>query len=117
MKIQIKSIPHKEQRYETTGDYYVDKDKTLNITISKQQKQQYEYLIAIHELIELTLVIFRGISIKSIDEFDQKFVGEGEPGDSTNAPYYAEHQIATKVEKMICKELNIPWEEYLESTP
>jgi translation initiation factor 1 (eIF-1/SUI1) len=81
----------------------------------------------LHELVEYFLVRKRGIKIKDIDKFDieyekarsenKKFapcgckIKEG-PGKDIHAPYYREHQFATKVEKMFIKKLGYSWKEY-----
>jgi len=118
MYIDIQSIPHREHRYDTLGDYYYSRQMTecgrerLNIRVSKIDNENYSYLVAMHELIEAWLCQKRGISVKDIDDFDMKFKGEGEPGDEIDSPYYKEHQFATKIEKMLCEELGIKWEDY-----
>jgi len=112
-EIQIKFINHKEQRYETAGDYYL-KGKTLHMRISKCEDQKsgkrnrlIEFWCLIHEMVEVLLVIARNISIDKIDEFDMSFKGEDEPGDDPAAPYYKEHQFATIVDKQMAAELLI----------
>jgi hypothetical protein len=120
-EIRIQFIKDSEQRYDTAGDYFI-KNEILIIKISKQFKDRkrqkfYEWLILIHEIIEVLLVIARGISIKKIDEFDKEFNKtheDGEPGDDLKAPYYKEHKVATKIEKIMAKELNVNWKEYNE---
>lgn len=75
-------------------------------------------LVAFHELAEVLLCKDRKISQKSVDKFDIEFEKnrkEGntdEPGNSKKAPYYNEHQFATKVEKMLAKELKVDWKKY-----
>ena len=55
------------------------------------------------------------ISLKAIDKFDKEFYENnnfGEAGDSKNSPYYSQHKFATKIEKMLAKELGISWDKY-----
>jgi hypothetical protein len=40
------------------------------------------------------------------------FKGEGEPGDDRSAPYYKQHQIATRMERQMAYEMGIDWNEY-----
>ncbi len=96
MKIIIETIPHEKQRYETVGDYWDDEDGTQQVKISDMKNQQYEMLVAVHELIEKELCRVRGIPEAVITEFDMKFEeertqgyhGKGdEPGADSRAPY------------------------------
>ena len=117
LNIDIKTIPHNRQRYPTCGDYWRDKHK-VHFRISDMKDKDYEFLIAIHELIEHHLCEQRGIDLYSIDEFDKKYEKDrkkgdvSEPGNDPKAPYYLEHQFATKIEKLIAKELGVIWDEY-----
>ena len=119
-KIVMKVIPSEDQRYETVGDYFVKGNK-IDFRVSDLNNMDMELLVLIHELVEWTLVNRRGIKIEDIDAFDIQFekdreVGkhtdDEEPGDDKKAPYYKEHQIATKVEKLMAKELGIDWDKY-----
>ena len=118
--ISIRVIPHKDQRYDTVGDYQKLGNVT-SITISKSMAD-YEFLVTLHELIELYLITRKGISIKDIDNFDMQFeemrlnyphiVGDKEPGDDENAPYFFAHKIATEFERKMAEYLNIDWNKY-----
>jgi len=118
--INIKFVDDDKQRYDTSGDYYFTNNQ-LNIIISKEivrrrgklvRNRLVEFLILIHEMVEVLLVVARNISIDEIDEFDMIYKGDGEPGDEPDAPYRKEHQFATKIEKMMAKELGVGWDEY-----
>ena len=118
-KIIIKTIPDTHQRYNTVGDYYTDKEGNRIFTVSDMDNWKYEFLVTIHELVENALCQSRGISDEMIDAFDISFEKErlsnpdiGMPGDATNAPYFKEHQFATKIEKMMAEELGVNWEKY-----
>jgi hypothetical protein len=119
-KITMKVIPSEKQRYPTCGDYWI-KGSNVNFRVSDLKDMGMELLVLIHELVEWTLVNRRGISIDSIDDFDIQFekdrvagkhTDDEEPGDDKKAPYFKEHQIATKVEKLMAKELGIDWDKY-----
>ena len=119
--IIIKSIPHAQQEYPTVGNYWIDFLGRRQIAVSSMKDWRYELLVAVHELIEVSLVEKRSISERKITEFDIKFEEErakgkhtktAEPGDDKKAPYYKEHQFATKVEKMLAKELGVNWAYY-----
>ena len=109
--IEIKTIPHKEQRYDTVGDWYEKDGKTI-LTISDCGDRRYEFMVAIHELIEKALCESSGITSAMVDAFDFSFTKEGEPGDDPKSPYAKQHLYATSVEKMLCAAMGIPWMVY-----
>jgi hypothetical protein len=121
MEIKIKTIPHNTQRYPTVGDYIQQQDNSWYISVSETGNDKYNFLIALHEFIELYLTQLKGIKECDITAFDlyyekcreMKLVNEdSEPGFATNAPYRKEHTIATAIEMMIAAELGIDWLEY-----
>lgn len=78
-----------------------------------------EFLVALHEQIEYFLCRMRGIKEEDITNFDLEYEARreagdltSEPGDDPLAPYNKEHVFATSIEKIVCKELGINWEEY-----
>ena len=125
-QIRIKTIPHKQHRYETVGDYYYhrpsrsDPFKGWNISVSGMHNKKYEICVAVHELIEMSLCQARGIKNGDITKFDKQYEkerlegkhGDEEPGFDSGCPCYKEHVFATKVEKMLAKEFGIDWETY-----
>ena len=118
MNIHISTIEHKEQRYPTVGDWIHEDGKTL-IKVSKVGNSDYEFLVSIHELIEMYLCKKHGVSQEVVDEFDKKFEEDrdafgfsGEPGDSIQAPYHDEHKFATKIERLLAKHLKVNWKDY-----
>lgn len=115
MDIHIKTIPHKDQRYETLGDWFFEGDD-LTILVSDFGDWRYNVLVGIHEAVEAILCRDRGISEESVTEFDLAHLEEEEPGFHKDAPYYKEHQIADVIERIMASELNINWKEY-EETP
>lgn len=116
--IVIKTLDDKEQRYNTVGDYETDAEGKCMISVSKMSDEKFEFLIAIHELIESYLCKERGISDESIDAFDMEYESKrvagdySEPGDSPSAPYHREHVFATEIEKKVASELGVDWEGY-----
>jgi hypothetical protein len=117
LNIKIVTIPHEEQRYETVGDWFYTKEG-LTIHVSDMKEWRKEILIAIHELVEVTLCRDRGIPQEVVDAFDKDFEknrqpdDDSEPGDSLGAPYRKEHFFATNIERAICHELGLNWQEY-----
>src|SRR4051812_42927292 len=121
LDIHIKTIPHKEHRYPTVGDYWRDKDGSLQVRISDFGNDDHAFLVAIHELIEWYLTEKHGIKEEDITAFDEQFekeLAEGlhptnkEPGFDPRAPYIKEHTFATTIEKQLAAELGIDWEQY-----
>ena len=117
--VLMQTIPHQMQRYPTCGDYYTKKvlaDLSKDyIFVSSVGNEDYETLIMLHEFIEMVLTRKRKISEKSISQFDMDYEcsgKKGEPGDHKDAPYRKEHKFATKIEKMMAKELGINWKKY-----
>lgn len=122
MKIVIETIPDKEQRYPTAGDYYKDFDGTYQIKVSDTGNDDFSFLVGLHEMVEMYLCEKREIKEVEISAFDILFeklresfpqiIGEQEPGDMVSAPYHREHVFATSVEKEMAKQLGIDWEDY-----
>lgn len=114
MKINIKVIPHRRQAYNTVGNYWTDKKGVIQVRISKMDKQS-ERLVLVHELIELFMTDWLGITEDEITEFDLSFEkkrkkgNNDEPGFDSFAPYRREHTIATAVEMIMCAHMNIDW--------
>lgn len=117
MTIDIKTIPHAEQRYPTCGDWWDDEAGT-HFRISDLGNPTWEFLIAVHEFIEWFLCKAQGVSQESVDEFDKQWeaVREpgnvDEPGNSPKAPYYEQHRIASVIEHMLAIVLGVDWDEY-----
>jgi hypothetical protein len=123
--ILIETIPHEKQRYPTVGDYFTEGspgDKQLRVIhVSQMDNPDYEFLVALHELVESYLVQKRGIPDQAIDRFDISFEARrsaglvpkhAEPGDDPSAPYYQEHGFATLIERMMARELDVDWDGY-----
>lgn len=118
MKIIIETIPHKEQRYPTVGDWFYDEAGTITIRVSQLSDWRYEALVAVHELVEVLLCRQNQVSPESVDSFDTAFEkarlpgNVDEPGDSPLAPYNKEHCIATGLERVLAASLGVVWQPY-----
>jgi hypothetical protein len=118
LMISLVSVLHKDQRYDTCGDWYYDPTNThLIVSVSELKDRREMILIAIHELIEAVLCKNEGITQEKVDEFDIAWDKEhdhldGEPGDHYQAPYYRQHQIATGIERLLAAELGVDWSTY-----
>jgi hypothetical protein len=111
MEILIKTIPHKDQRYETAGDYWFDGDK-IDVRVSDMANDDYAFLVAVHELVELYLTKKKGISEPDIMAFDIAHPDSSEPGAEPDAPYYKEHLFASAIEMLMAGQLGINWQDY-----
>ena len=117
MNINIKVIPHTEQRYSTCGDWFYLGDD-LEIRVSKMSDWRYEFLIARHELDEAIMCEHEGITQKMVDDFDMEFeknrtpANQNEPGDDQKAPYRRPHFRATTNERIMADALGVNWGEY-----
>lgn len=120
MNVNIKIIPHDQQRYPTVGDWWLDQNGDLQIRVSKLSDPRREHLIAFHEYAEFLMCQEAGITAKMVDDFDTKYEAdrhpdnEDEPGDDPSAPYVKQHCIATGFERMLAGELGVCWKEYEE---
>ena len=123
LHIYIDTIPHSEQRYPTVGDYWrpsipAHAIERLEVRVSELENEDYEFLIAVHELIEEHLTRKHGISEQEITAFDIVYEASrapasvAEPGDHPDAPYRKEHFFATSIERLIAAELGIDWLAY-----
>lgn len=117
LNIEIKTVPDGEQRYNTVGDYWGENGKEI-VRVSDMDNWKYEILVAAHEIVEDALCKARGISDDDITNFDKQYEIErkygvlDEPGNDPRAPYYKEHQFATKIEKLFAEELGVDWDEH-----
>lgn len=115
MRINIETIPHDQQRYETCGDYWIDDQGVWQIRVSKMSVPRSVLAVMIHELFEMSSVIENGIPISAIDDFDKAFEAkrqpgnEDEPGDDAESPYRREHQMATLVEMLFLQGVGFQW--------
>jgi hypothetical protein len=122
MNINIKVIPHEQQRYPTVGDWWYEPDGTIEIRVSAMSDWRHESLVALHELVEVLLCKQDGVTQGAVDDFDKAFEekrakGElkdenAEPGDEADAPYQKQHCIASGVERLIAANLGVVWSPY-----
>jgi hypothetical protein len=121
LNIRIKTIPHHFQEYDTVGNYWRDMsagEEVLEIRVSRISDRRYEFLVALHELIEAFVCDWRRIPYSKITRFDIHYGtarrrGEPvEPGESARAPYRREHRFAERIERIVARELEVDWPKY-----
>jgi hypothetical protein len=115
-KIIIRTIDPENQRFSECGDWFYDADgHELTIFISKMPDWRSEVAVAVHEFVEACACLDADIDQTDIDLFDKVYYNEhdeGEAGDSKDAPYFKQHIGATFVEKEVCSQLKLGWEEH-----
>ena len=115
--IECKTIPHNQQRYDTVGDWWTD-SYGWHIRVSYLGDWRYQFLVAIHEFVEMAWCRWNGVDPSAVDTFDMQFEDnrkEGdysEPGDARDAPYWKGHQFATAIERMAAVMLAVDWTAY-----
>lgn len=123
LNIEIKTIPKKEHRYETLGDYWQDPDGKIHIRCTELKSEDSEFLVVLHELIEMYITKKRGIPEPVIQAFDIMFEEEraagkwdeyAEPGDDPRAPYKQEHCLAEVIERLVAQQLGVDWKQHCE---
>lgn len=123
LSIHIKTIPHKEQRCEgNVGDYFWENNgQDLQVRVSMLGDWRYEFLVAVHEMIELFLCHRLGISEPTIQAFDEEYYrqeelgvvsGYSEAGADPRAPYHVQHMIADGIERILGVLLGVNQKEY-----
>ena len=121
MKILIQTIPHSCQRYDTIGDWQfittgkfpgLTPEPGLAVHLSEMSDERYEFLVALHEMVEAYLCKHAGISSKEVDAWDMLYQGEGEPGDALGCPYNRQHRVASAIEELVALHLDIDWKAY-----
>jgi len=107
----IRTIPHREQRYDTVGDFFAD-SATMKIYVSSMGIREYEVLVAVHELVEAELCRKMGITEQMVDAWDLAHEDEDEPGALPDCPYREAHLRAEAIERVLANDLAVDWEHY-----
>jgi hypothetical protein len=115
MKIVVDAIAFREHRYASAGDWFITEPNIWRIKVAAELSDKHQFLVALHELIEMALCLEHGITATQVDAFDIGWVahdGISEPGDDPKAPYYREHQTASAMERFMAVQLGVDWGEY-----
>jgi hypothetical protein len=106
VKINIETIPHNTMRFANLGEGgmgdWWDEEGITQIRVSDIDNWLYERFIAIHELVEDTLVKVAGISGKWYDSVV----------DNDRWPIAKEHETAEIVERIVCQAAGVDWRVY-----
>ena len=122
LNIDIKTIKQEEHRYQTLGDYWED-EKGTHIRVTNLKNPDSEFLVVLHELVEMYITKRKGIDEPKIMAFDIEFEKEradgkwdenAEPGDDPRAPYKTEHCLSEIIERLVARELGVDWKQHCE---
>ena len=118
--IQVQIIKHEDQRYPTVGDWVFGEDTpakmhNLLVSVSQTGNQDYNDLVAVHEIIEAILCRANGVSDENVTNWDRDHMDHPDPGSIPGCPYYREHLVAEVIEKIVASELQVDWQEYEET--
>lgn len=116
---EASAAPYERMRYATVGDWILSRrvrsSGTIHISVARLPDPRYEFLVALHELIEARLCQQRGIAQAAVDEWDMRHQDADEPGEIPGSPYYREHHFALVLERMMARELGVDWQNYEEA--
>jgi len=118
MVITITTAPTSKMRYPTVGDWQFEPDGSLHITVAKMPNRHYEFLVALHEIVEAMLCKQSGVAQHTVDNFDMSYErhrksnDNSEPGDARGAPYHRQHVIASVTERLAAELLKVDWNRY-----
>lgn len=117
MDITIKVVPPSEMRPIVDGaDWFWHDNGNLEVRVCPMSDWRRETLLAIHEAVEAIMCKHNGVSQKSVDDFDLEYARthavDANAGDDPSAPYVREHCLATAIERILCAELEVNWQDY-----
>lgn len=108
----IETMPPKQMRYRTCGDWWFSASGTLRIQVADSGNWLYNMLVGIHEFIEVVLCTATGVTQKQVDRFDFTHQDDDDPGEHPKAPYHRQHMCALAVEMLLATFLGVSWRPY-----
>ena len=111
MLFRADAVPCDSMRYQTVGDWIMSKGP-IHVSVARFADRRYEFLVALHELIEARLCQEHGITQATVDDWDMHHQDASEPGEVPGAPYFLEHVFATRIELLVARELGVDWHQY-----
>ena len=111
LHISIDTIPQKQHEYATYGNYKGHIRRRF-IEVSELNDWRWEFLIALHELIEQNIALALGLSEAEILAWDLAHLESDDPGSLDGCPYKFMHLYAERAEKDMCRMCNWDYEEY-----
>jgi hypothetical protein len=112
-------IPDSEQRETVDGaDWFFDGAGDLQVRVSPMSDWRYEFALAVHEAFEAALCKNNGVTQKAVDDFDLAYdlshpdQPDLNAGDDQAAPYRAEHNYSTIVDRLFIGACGLNWKDY-----
>lgn len=96
----------------------MDVRERLEVRVAPMSDWRYEVALAFHEAFEGALCKQNGVTVQEVDEFDRAYdlAHPNQPdlnaGDEQTAPYRAEHNYATIVDRLFIGACGLNWKDY-----
>lgn len=111
MRIEIRTVSPGRMRYSTCGDWMWLPDGTLLIEVPENGSDDSSFLVALHGLVEAWTC--RGlVREEDVTAWDVAHPELEDPGGSPEAPYYHQHQLSLRIERLVCESLGIAWQRH-----
>lgn len=115
-RIEAHSVAHKDQRYDTCGDYQLtDYGRGMVFTISRTGDWRSDAAVFLHEFVEAMMCDHLGVTVADVDAWDFAHAESEDPGALAGCPYGVAHHSAEILEKQFCKKLGLTWEQHEEN--
>jgi hypothetical protein len=115
--IHIEIIPLEDMYMDYHGDYWWEKDGTLQIRCSRYPNEIQEIGTIDHEMLEAWKLKVKGVSVKDVEKFDKEHEDHDDPGCLPDAPYHKEHMESMQHEKLLCEQMGFDWDKYYNTEP
>lgn len=112
--LNLKTIPHRDQRYDVLGDYWTE-GGVIQFRVSSIGAADYEFLIFIEALIEKQLARRMGITEQMIEAWDLAHEDEPDAAAREDCPYRDAFLIAQGFQRAIATKLGVNWSHFEES--
>jgi hypothetical protein len=116
-RIVIEIIPLEDMYMGYYGDYFYDKDGTLQMRIADYPNEIQNIGTILHELLEVWKLKVKGVSVRAVEKFDDEHSLHDDPGCLAEAPYHIEHMESIKHERLLCKSMGFDWHTYYDTEP
>ena len=121
MKVILQSVPKSRIRNNQCGDWRLYNSRTIKATTAFMGDEDSEFAVALHEAIEAWLCRKHGVTDESVTAFDAMFEEErerslhgphDEDGEDLRSPYRIEHEVATKIERILIEACGVTWSQH-----
>jgi hypothetical protein len=113
VRIEIKSVDPAAICYSTCGDWRWLPDGGLQVSVPEYgMRDDDAFLVALHEMVEAWSCKKSGVNEEKVTAWDIAHPDAEEPGELPDSPYLPDHQLAMEVERKVCAEIGIDWDEH-----